>query len=143
MAATWSKTAAPVAGARCRMLSFARRTCVLLFVGLPVLLLAGAVRAQVVDTTLWAPDGVVTGVTVSDGRIYIWGNFTSIRGVPRPGLASLDVATGMVTDWDPNPSDGVYALAVSHATVSPRWMPPADWPPPGTPTPMPQSARCW
>ena len=117
MAATWSSTTAPGAVARWQRLSFVRQVCVVLGLVLPGLLLANAGRAQVVDTTLWAPDGVVIGVAVSSGRVYAWGMFTSIRGVPRHGLASLDVATGAVTDWDPNPDDGVYAMAVSGSTV--------------------------
>lgn len=99
------------------MVSLARRICIALGVILPVLLPAGAVQAQVVDTTLWAPNGTVDGVVVSGGRVYIRGTFTSIRGVPRNGLASLDVATGAVTDWDPNPGDRVRALAVNGNTV--------------------------
>lgn len=117
MAATWSNAIAPGAGARWRVSSFARRMCVLLLAGLPVALLASVACAQVVDTTLWAPDGSVLGVAVSGGRVFICGRFTGIRGVPRNGLASLDVATGRLTDWDPNPDGLVRALAVVGNTV--------------------------
>jgi hypothetical protein len=33
--------------------------------------------------------------------VYAGGNFTSVNGVPRGGLAALDARTGAVLDWDP------------------------------------------
>ena len=80
-------------------------------------LAAGVACAQTVDTTLWAPDNSVLGVAVSGGRVYVCGRFTSFRGVPRNGLASLDVATGRLTDWDPNPDGLVWAVAAHGNTV--------------------------
>jgi hypothetical protein len=90
---------------------------VLSVAGLVAMLAAGAAGAQAVDTTLWAPNGSVLGVAVSGGRVYVCGRFTSFRGVPRNGLASLDVATGRLTDWDPNPDGLVWAVAVVGNTV--------------------------
>jgi hypothetical protein len=81
------------------------------------MLAAGVAGAQTVDTTLWAPNSSVLGVAVSGDRVYVCGRFTSIRGVPRNGLASLEVATGRLTDWDPNPDGLVWAVAVVGNTV--------------------------
>lgn len=89
----------------------------LLLVGLAALLSARTAISQTVDTTLWCPDANVLAVAVGGGRVFISGNFSSIRGTPRAGLASLDAATGRLTDWDPQPNGGVYALAVGDGLV--------------------------
>lgn len=59
----------------------------------------------------------VAALTVAGGTVYAGGNFTSIGGQARNGLAALDAATGKVTDWDPNASGFVTALAIRGATV--------------------------
>ena len=57
----------------------------------------------------------------ADGRaVYAGGTFTSIGGQPRTAIAALDVASGAVTAFDPNPTGDfpwVVALAVSGSTV--------------------------
>jgi hypothetical protein len=79
--------------------------------------LAAVTRAQVADTTLWQPDNIVRGITIGSGRAFVWGNFNSFRGAPRARLASIDLATGRVTDWNPAPDDLVNAVAVDGDTV--------------------------
>jgi hypothetical protein len=68
------------------------------------------VRAQVADTTLWCPDGIVYGIAVGGGRVFVYGTFTSFRGAPRHYLASLDAATGKLTDWAPYPDGQVFGI---------------------------------
>lgn len=44
----------------------------------------------------------VNGIIATDNRIYLDGFFGSINGQPLPeGLASIDKATGAITDWNP------------------------------------------
>jgi Secretion system C-terminal sorting domain/PQQ-like domain/Domain of unknown function (DUF5122) beta-propeller len=49
--------------------------------------------------------------------IYVGGRFQSIGGQPRNYLAELDPTTGTATDWNPDPSSIVYAMAISGNTV--------------------------
>ncbi len=54
-----------------------------------------------------------------DGPIYVAGDFTSINGVKRKGVAAVDPASGRLLAWNPPPEDvGVlYTLAVADDTV--------------------------
>jgi outer membrane protein assembly factor BamB len=54
-----------------------------------------------------------------DGHIYVAGDFTSINGVKRKGVAAVDSASGRLLAWNPPPEDvGVlYTVAVSDDTV--------------------------
>ena len=78
--------------------------------------------------TTWNPnpvngfsDGTVNALVVSSSTVYAGGDFTSIGGVDRNGIAALDAA-GAVTAWNPDAIWGDYngsisALAVSGSTV--------------------------
>ena len=57
-------------------------------------------------------DDYVTGLAVSNATVYVSGNFTSIGGWARNGLASLDAATALPTTWDPDPDLTPNGLAV-------------------------------
>ncbi len=57
-------------------------------------------------------NGPVSAISVSEGILYVGGWFTGAGGVTRNRLAALDAATGMATDWNPDPDGDVYALAV-------------------------------
>jgi hypothetical protein len=63
----------------------------------------------------------VKALVVSSSTVYAGGNFGSIGGQMRPGIAALDAVTGNATSWNPNASapfgPDVYALAVSVPTV--------------------------
>jgi hypothetical protein len=59
----------------------------------------------------------INAIAVSGSTVYIGGNFTSVGGQPRRGLAALNAATGQVTSWNPNASNIVNALAVKGQTV--------------------------
>ncbi len=47
------------------------------------------------------PNGFVSDVRLANGNLYISGNYSSIGGALRPGLAHLELATGNATSWTP------------------------------------------
>jgi hypothetical protein len=63
--------------------------------------------------TSWNPDagggssGYIMGAydfAFSGNTVYVAGNFTSIGGKNRSGIAALDATTGLATNWNPNPT---------------------------------------
>ena len=87
----------------------------------------GGVRAWAQSSTprqeTWVTDGVVTTIALTADTVYIGGGFShvgpvsGIGGVARNRLAAIDIATGVATDWNPNPDSLVRALAVNGSTV--------------------------
>ena len=77
------------------------------------------------SATSWNPNaaGVLFAEThvqvlaVSGSIIYAGGDFTTIGGQPRNGIAALDAASGTATSWNPNPNERTWALAVSGSTI--------------------------
>ncbi|HUW60113.1 MAG TPA: hypothetical protein VMZ06_03825, partial [Candidatus Bathyarchaeia archaeon] len=74
--------------------------------------------------TGWNPDAsgsfpLVRALAMSqDGTtVYAAGDFNNIGGQERNYIAAIDIATGLATDWSPNASSAVCALAVSGTTV--------------------------
>ena len=68
----------------------------------------------------WVPNAAVFTVAAAGDRVYLGGQFTSLRNsltgevVPRSRLAALDATTGeLVRDWAPAANADVRALAVS------------------------------
>ena len=67
----------------------------------------------------------VSALAIADTSLYVAGHFTRVDGVVRGGLAAVDLATGRVQAWNPNPVDeaslsrapSVYAIAVSGDVV--------------------------
>ena len=83
-----------------------------------------ALDATTGAATAWNPDpyppnsGGVFALAVSGDTVYAGGNFATIGGQARNGLAALDAATGAATAWNPNPNGyGVGPLAVAGNTV--------------------------
>jgi len=70
-------------------------------------------------TALWSvtANNFVYALAVSGGTVYVGGNFSSIAGQPRVGIAALDAASGVATAWNPSANGGVAALAVSGSTL--------------------------
>ncbi|HMB71750.1 MAG TPA: hypothetical protein VKU85_20730, partial [bacterium] len=52
------------------------------------------------------PDGRVRGFLLHDGLVYLHGYFDDIGEAHRNRIASVDLATGAVTDWNPDPTSG-------------------------------------
>lgn len=86
----------------------------------------GAARANLAHVrsdgviAAWAPDpdGFVFALAASEERIYVAGDFTTIDGQPRNGLAAVDSGAGHVASWDPSPSGGpIRALEVDASRV--------------------------
>jgi len=75
-----------------------------------------AADGTVVDT--WAPvfDGIVRTLLLdaTSNRLYVGGDFATIGGAPRNGLAAFDTTDGSLTPWDPNANvnAAVYAMAI-------------------------------
>jgi hypothetical protein len=70
--------------------------------------------------TAWEPNPTrhsvrqaMRAIAPSGAGVLVAGDFTSIGGKARQGLAVVDAETGAATDWDPGPSFGVHALGVS------------------------------
>ncbi len=59
----------------------------------------------------------VSALAVGETTVYAAGEFETIGGQPRNGLAALNATTGGVTSWNPNPDRRVYTLAVAGSTV--------------------------
>ena len=55
--------------------------------------------------------GVVRALAFSNGTLYVGGFFNRIGGQSRKSLAAVDVGSGTVTPWDPNP-DGFHINAL-------------------------------
>src|SRR5207245_5125715 len=81
-----------------------------------------ALDAATGAATSWDPNpngppgqGTVSAAAMAliGGTVYAGGNFASIGGQIRNGVAALDVSTGMATGWNPNLGGRVNALVVS------------------------------
>lgn len=62
----------------------------------------------------------LTGATLSTSsvmKLYIGGRFETVSGEIRNNLASVDVVTGDVSDWNPYPNDVVRALSLESSSV--------------------------
>jgi trimeric autotransporter adhesin len=64
-----------------------------------------------------SPDGPVSALTLSGSTLYVGGSFNTIAGQPHPGLAAVDVVTGVASSWNPSVDGGIRAIAVSGSTV--------------------------
>ena len=53
-----------------------------------------------------APNGVVTAMLFTAGRLFVAGAFTTIGGQPRAGLAVIDTGTAAAQAWNAVPSSG-------------------------------------
>jgi trimeric autotransporter adhesin len=96
----------------------------LFVVGSAVALLLTGAPAHAVEystvpdpATSWKPNGKVYDTLTVGDRVYIAGDFTSLRSltttrsVSRDGLAAIDRTTGAVLDWNPGADGTVRALA--------------------------------
>lgn len=67
----------------------------------------------------WAPyvNGRVRALAVSDGVVYLGGEFTLVNGEPRAHAAAVDAETGALLDWDPAPDGIVHGLGIVGSSV--------------------------
>ncbi|MGH7595115.1 MAG: T9SS type A sorting domain-containing protein [bacterium] len=59
----------------------------------------------------------IYAIVVSGSTVYVCGNFTSIGGQQRRGIAALEASTGQATSWNPDASSIVRTLAIKDTTV--------------------------
>ncbi len=62
-------------------------------------------------------NGEIGDVALSGGTLYVAGEFTSIAGQPRGGLAALDATTGALLPWAAALSGRYARIAVNNATL--------------------------
>lgn len=63
------------------------------------------------------PDGVVNALAISGARLYLGGDFSTVGGLARQRLASVDATSGAVSSWAPQVNNVVNALAASNGSV--------------------------
>lgn len=69
--------------------------------------LARVTPARTLDTRFHVvADGPVRKIAIAHGRVYLVGDFTVVQGVPRRGLAALDIGTGQLAAWGEGFSPG-------------------------------------
>jgi len=59
----------------------------------------------------------VSALAMHGNTLYVGGRFTSVAGQVRRNLAAIDVATGALSDWNPDADDEVRCLALAGNTV--------------------------
>jgi hypothetical protein len=66
----------------------------------------------------WNPDpgGNVVAMAVSGDTVYVGGDFKTIGGMSRNGLAAID-ASGAANGWNPNPDGDTRAFAISGDSI--------------------------
>jgi hypothetical protein len=72
------------------------------------------------DILDWVPkcSSTVQTIATSANRVYLGGSFTTVNGVSRQTLASVDPDLGYINTWNPNPS--VYASTAVAYTIKPH-----------------------
>jgi hypothetical protein len=87
-----------------------------------LLVLAGLTPARPTAATsvcgdLWVTNGRVYSVAVAGNTLYLGGDFSTIGGQPRDGLAALDAASGQATTWNPGALGTIFSLALGESAV--------------------------
>jgi hypothetical protein len=100
-----------------------RRSLVLFTVALELLAAPSpALALNSVPASSWQTNGRVRAIAVAAGKIFIGGDFTSVRapgassgGVARSHLAAFSLRTGALMPWNPGANGTVTALRVNPA----------------------------
>lgn len=88
--------------------------------GLAHVLLGGEVDPTFAPSLEVAHGWSVTALALSGGTLYVGGNFQSVSGEARHGLAAVNTSDGSLQSWNPAPTSGVVAveaLALSAGTL--------------------------
>ena len=62
-------------------------------------------------------DGAVLSLAFNDATLFVGGNFRRINGIARRHLAAVDLRTGVVTPWDPEPDNSVTRLIAANGAL--------------------------
>lgn len=73
------------------------------------------------NATSWNPNGgfgrEVNEIRVDGSTVYASGNFMSIGGQLRNGIAALNATSGLASSWNPGASDTVNTFAINGSTI--------------------------
>ncbi|MBI1319885.1 MAG: PQQ-binding-like beta-propeller repeat protein [Candidatus Hydrogenedens sp.] len=75
----------------------------------------GAINLATGAVTPWNPgvgttSGKVQAIAVDAGKVYIGGEFDTLRGAARANIGAVDAVTGNIDAWDPSASGAVTAM---------------------------------
>jgi hypothetical protein len=67
----------------------------------------------------WAPDldDLVSAILPVGNKVYIGGSFTTVKGITRNHLASVNKTIGTPDMWNPNPDDIVFTFTANTTTL--------------------------
>lgn len=77
---------------------------------------AAAIDVNTFALTPWAPSmstgsQIIRTLAAAGKLIFLGGDFTSVNGINRSGLASVDTGTAVLSSWNPNPNNAVSCIA--------------------------------
>lgn len=75
------------------------------------------ISGHATDWRFDANDWVLT-LAITGDRLFAGGRFTTVAGISRPHLASLDLDTGTLTPWNPGTDGDVAALVHADSLLS-------------------------
>ena len=78
---------------------------------------SGPATAQGTHSSFPTTDGPVWALAISGRTLYVGGDFTHVDGLPRSGLAAIDLTTETVTPWNPTADGTVRSLVPAGGSV--------------------------
>ena len=97
------------------MKTFKKTVAVFLF----LLLVTFSERSFSQNVLTYFPEtnGWVRAIATHGDTVYIGGSFTTVGGLSRNHLAAINIKTGAVLNWNPNPDQDITSLAVNSNIV--------------------------
>ena len=69
------------------------------------------------NTGLWGTNDYFTDIAIKGNTVYVAGSFASLGGSARAGIAGINLSTGAVTTWNPNPTRSGSPPSVSYLQI--------------------------
>ncbi len=60
---------------------------------------------------------IVWALLIANNQVYLGGEFDHVSGLVRSNLAAVDLESGQVTDWDPNPDFSLRELLLANGVL--------------------------